>query len=435
MLLTLIISTLLILLIIFFATNYIKKKKQKIIKLEKQIIDLKIEKENIVNKIESIPFSYFETFDFEIFDKTLHLKKFETKILDFTKGLGGKGSSYLDFFDNQLYLVTANGLIAKTKIKNINFDKFDMKIVKNNLDKYLNQRLKFTDLSYLAYGIKDIMIEADKIYISFTDEIKKNCFNISILEGKISNENIKFKYFFKPDNCIKKNTEQFFSLHQSGGRIINLNHNNLLLSVGEFRSRLLAQKTNNINGKIIKINKINKTTKIISIGHRNPQGLFFDKESNYIYVSEHGPKGGDEINIITNQNKILNFGWPIASYGEHYKREGEDNSEIYKLAPLYKSHSDFGFIEPEKSFTPSIGISELILLNLFDEKILIVSSLGYDLTEGDMSLHLYKVNKQNLENYKVIPLKERIRDMIYLKDKKMIILFLETSTSIGVIKL
>ena len=75
------------------------------------------------------------------------------------------------------------------------------------------------------------------------------------------------------------------------------------------------------------------------------------------------------------------------------------------------------------------------MLNLFDEKILIVSSLGYDLTEGDMSLHLYKVNKQNLENYKVIPLKERIRDMIYLKDKKMIILFLETSTSIGVIKL
>jgi len=214
-----------------------------------------------------------------------------------------------------------------------------------------------------------------------------------------------------------------------------LDHNNLLLTVGEFRSRLLAQDRENVNGKIIKINKKNKNIKIISMGHRNPQGLFFDKDTSYIYASEHGPKGGDEINIIKNKEKILNFGWPIASYGEHYERPGEDNSVLYKSAPLNKSHINYGFIEPEKNFTPSIGISELILLNLFNQKILIVGSMGKDMSEGDLSLHMFKVNEKNLENYKVIPINERVRDIIYLEKKNMIFLFLESSTSIGVIKL
>ncbi len=416
----------------FFAFNYINKKKQKILNLEKQIINLKIEKENVANKIGFLPFEYFEDFSLEIFDNSLYIKKYKTNILNFTKGLGGKGSSYLDFYNNQIYLVTANGLIAKTEIDNFNTKNFNMKIVKSNLDKFLNEQIIFTQI---AYGIKDILIENDKIYISYTDEIEQNCFNLSLLEGKILNDSINFKYFFKPKNCIKKDIEQNFSLHQSGGRITNLDDNNLLVSVGEFRSRPLAQDIESLNGKIIRLNKTNSKSKIVSMGHRNPQGLFLDKETNYIYVSEHGPKGGDEINIIRDNDTIPNFGWPIASYGEHYKRKGENNSKLYKSAPLYKSHKDYGFIEPERNFTPSIGISQLILLNLFNQKILITSALGYDITEGDMSLHIYKVLENKLENLKVIPINERVRDMIYLEKKNMIFLFLESSTSIGVIKL
>ena len=135
------------------------------------------------------------------------------------------------------------------------------------------------------------------------------------------------------------------------------------------------------------------------------------------------------------KNKIPNFGWPIASYGEHYERPGEDNSLLYKSAPLYKSHINYGFVEPIKNFTPSIGISELILLNLLNQKTLIVSSMGKDISEGDMSLHVYKVDGKNLKNYKVIPINERVRDLIYIEKKKMILLFLESSKSIGVIQL
>ena len=74
--------------------------------------------------------------------------------------------------------------------------------------------------------------------------------------------------------------------------------------------------------KIIKININNGEYKIISMGHRNPQGLYFDKDNNFILETEHGPRGGDEINLINirefNNNKILNYGWAISSYGEHY---------------------------------------------------------------------------------------------------------------------
>ena len=331
-----------------------------------------------------------------------------------------------------MYLVTANGLVAKTSLESFDSDEFNMQVVKTNLNEFLNQKKMFTQL---AYGVKDIMIENDKIYISYTDEIKNDCFNISLLEGKILNDKINFKYFFKPSSCVKKDIERNFSLHQSGGRIVNLDNDNLLLSIGEFRSRHLAQNAKSINGKIIKINKKNKNIKIVSMGHRNPQGLFLDKDTSYIYTSEHGPKGGDEINIIKNKEKIQNFGWPISSYGEHYERPGEDNSTLYKSAPLHKSHANYGFIEPEKNFTPSIGISELILLNFLKQKTLIVSSMGKDISEGDMSLHIYKVHDGSLENHKVIPINERVRDMIYIEKKNMIFLFLESSTSIGVIKL
>ena len=76
------------------------------------------------------------------------------------------------------------------------------------------------------------------------------------------------------------------------------------------------------------------------MGHRNSQGLFFDKENNIILETEHVPQGGDEINIIDismiNKNNIPNYGWAIASAGEHYKGRIEINKKKY-INNLYKS--------------------------------------------------------------------------------------------------
>ncbi len=63
-------------------------------------------------------------------------------------------------------------------------------------------------------------------------------------------------------------------------------------------------------------------TSIWSYGHRDPQGLYYDSEQNILYSSEHGPLGGDELNIII---KGANYGWPLFSYGLNYDRTPVSN--------------------------------------------------------------------------------------------------------------
>ena len=114
-----------------------------------------------------------------------------------------------------------------------------------------------------------------------------------------------------------------------------MDQSNLLFSTGDFRNRPLAQNLESDFGKIIKINTTTKKSNVVSIGHRNPQGLFYSKKNNFILSTEHGPKGGDEINLNHNPlKKIKNFGWPIVSYGEHYHKNYP--KKILKEAPLKK---------------------------------------------------------------------------------------------------
>ena len=79
-----------------------------------------------------------------------------------------------------------------------------------------------------------------------------------------------------------------------------------------------------------------ETSKLISLGHRNPQGILYDKENDILFNAEHGPQGGDEININKNLFQISNFGWPISSYGNH----SIDDPKLYELVSLNKSHKN-----------------------------------------------------------------------------------------------
>ena len=109
---------------------------------------------------------------------------------------------------------------------------------------------------------------------------------------------LNFKEFYKTSTCVNENNAHGFWAHQgAGGRIIKLDDNNLLFTTGDFRNRPLAQDLNNDFGKILKINIQNKKTSVVSFGHRKPQGLYYSKKFDFILSTEHGPKGGDEINI------------------------------------------------------------------------------------------------------------------------------------------
>ncbi len=336
------------------------------------------------------------------------------------------GSGFIDFYKNDLFLLSSKGILAYST--NINEIKI-FRQIQNNINDFIDLK-QFSKSE--TFSLKDIFIFKEKIFISFTEEMKEDCWNTSIIYGDINYENIVFKKLFTPKECIHstENLDKEFTAHQAGGRMISFDDNHILFTIGDYRSRHLAQNKKSVNGKIIKINIDNSEYEIITMGHRNPQGLYFDKESNIILTTEHGPRGGDEINLIEvdkiNKENILNYGWAISSAGEHY---GEANVKSWKKKyvkyPLYKSHSKYGFVEPLKSFVPSIGIAEVIKIS---ENKYVVTSMKAQ------SLYFFELNSQKqIINLKKVEVFERVRD-IKLRNNKLY-LFLEDTASIGVIDL
>ena len=273
--------------------------------------------------------------------------------------------------------------------------------------------------------------------------MKKDCFNTAIIVADFNLVNLKFEKFFFPKNCINKiNSHGNFKIIHSGGMMFPFSNQRILFTVGEYKFRVHAQTKENIFGKIIAINKNTKDYQIIQMGHRNPQGLYYDSNNDFLISTDHGPQGGDEININLSPNKKMkNYGWPISSYGEHYGfTKRDDNHPLYIKAPLYKSHEKYGFVEPIKYFTPSIAISQIIKVpfkfNGAGTNQYLVGALGHNIKEGDLSIHRIELNNDNNEilKYNVLPLGERIRDMIYVDKLNKVFLFLENTSSIGVLE-
>lgn len=114
-----------------------------------------------------------------------------------------------------------------------------------------------------------------------------------------------------------------------GSRIVFDNEGFLYFSNGDKGNiPMNAQDLTNAHGKVHRIkddgtiptdnpfvDSVGAVASIWSYGNRNPQGLFFDKATNTLWEVEHGPKGGDELNII---EKGKNYGWPVISYGINY---------------------------------------------------------------------------------------------------------------------
>ena len=77
-------------------------------------------------------------------------------------------------------------------------------------------------------SIKDLLISRNKIYVSYTHEIEKDCWNTSLIFGEINYTNIVFKELFSSPQCIHstKNIDKEFEMHQSGGKVIPFDENN-----------------------------------------------------------------------------------------------------------------------------------------------------------------------------------------------------------------
>ncbi|MCH2449254.1 MAG: PQQ-dependent sugar dehydrogenase [Gracilimonas sp.] len=114
-----------------------------------------------------------------------------------------------------------------------------------------------------------------------------------------------------------------------GSRIVFDNNGYMFFSIGDRGNRdVLPQDITRDGGKIYRLNDDGSIPSdnpfagedgakeaIYSYGHRNPQGMALNPESGRIWANEHGPRGGDEVNIIEPGN---NYGWPVISYGINY---------------------------------------------------------------------------------------------------------------------
>jgi aldose sugar dehydrogenase len=146
-----------------------------------------------------------------------------------------------------------------------------------------------------------------------------------------------------------------------GGRMAFLPDGTFALTIGEgFEYREKAQDLTSDLGKIVRLNEDGSVPQdnpfvghagvrpeIYTWGHRNEQGLIFDAPSGLLYETEHGPRGGDELNIIVARK---NYGWPVITYGMDY-------SGAY-VSP-YTQRA--GLEQPVIYWTPSIAPSGLAM--------------------------------------------------------------------------
>ncbi len=387
---------------------------------------------SLINNSSNLEYSYNSEHSFS--NNTIDVNIFGPTSNIFMYGIANQypGSGYLEIHNDNLIIISASGILgfSNIEINNIKSNLFFQQI-KTNISEFIGieqfKKSRIHDFDWLEGGwfsVKDIEIYNDEIYVSYTREVSNNCWNTSLIYGKMNYQFIEFDNFFTSEECVHfyDNIDEEFNAHQSGGRVISLENDKVYFSTGDFRSRHRTQKIDSMFGKIIEIDKVSKNYKVISMGHRNPQGLYYNKEDNFLIEAEHGPQGGDEINIIKlNQKEIPNYGWAISSYGEHYGGANASyNQKTYEKYPLYKSHSDYGFIEPIKYFVPSIGISQIVGLDKKNHYV--VASLK------DSSLYFFELkNNKEIINMKRIEIGERIRDMI--KYNNELYLFLEDTAS------
>ncbi|MBN1118574.1 MAG: PQQ-dependent sugar dehydrogenase [Bacteroidales bacterium] len=189
------------------------------------------------------------------------------------------------------------------------------------------------------------------IYIaySYIDEEDKDAGNTAIIRAKLNGDSL---INMEP---IYKGIPAVTTRHHYGVRIAFDREGYMYFSIGDRgRREVFPQSLNNSNGKIHRtfddgtippdnpfVDVAGAIKSIYSYGHRNPQGLSMHPETGDIWESEHGPKGGDEINIV---QKGQNYGWPVISFGINY------DGTIFT-----NDTSKEGMMQPIHYYVPSIA--------------------------------------------------------------------------------
>lgn len=211
-------------------------------------------------------------------------------------------------------------------------------------------------------GLLDVVIHPDYaengwIYLSFSKPLPKGALT-SIIRGRLKdNKLVDQEVIFDPPADEATTGGAHF-----GCKLVFDHKGHLFFSLGDRGDVTTpannAQRTDNVKGKIHRINddgtipkdnpfvgKSGARETIWCYGNRNPQGLVMDYQTGHLWETEHGPRGGDELNLI---EKGKNYGWPVVTYGINYSG-----------TPITDHTEQEGMQSPVIQWTPSIAASGL----------------------------------------------------------------------------
>jgi aldose sugar dehydrogenase len=146
------------------------------------------------------------------------------------------------------------------------------------------------------------------------------------------------------------------------------------------------------------VNTAGAQASIFNLGHRNQQGMVMHPETGVIWTNEHGPRGGDEINI---EQEAKNYGWPVISYGINY------NGKI-----ITKISAKKGMEQPQLYWLPSIGPSGMAF----------VYGNRYKGWEGDLlvgSLRYRYLNRCKVDGDKIVKQEMLFKNIGRVRDVRM----------------
>ncbi|NIG18954.1 PQQ-dependent sugar dehydrogenase [Candidatus Pantoea communis] len=178
-------------------------------------------------------------------------------------------------------------------------------------------------------GLLDVVLAPDfgqsrRVWLSYTTADDEGRAGGVVGYGRLSDDNRQLSDF----KVVLEQTPKLSSGANMGTRLAFDGQGYLYIAFGDNFSSLSAQQLDKLSGKIVRltqngeipadnpfVQRKDARAEIWSYGMRNPQGLAFNPWTQQMWESEHGPRGGDEVNI---PQKGKNYGWPLATYGIDY---------------------------------------------------------------------------------------------------------------------
>jgi glucose/arabinose dehydrogenase len=203
------------------------------------------------------------------------------------------------------------------------------------------------------FAINDIAVLSEsassaRLLISYPQlNASRSCVEIAVDELALDRNRERARFvaqWFVSKPCVPVSAVQ-----HTAGRFEVIDKNSVYLTVGDLGfTRIGDRKKRGDLGSVFKLTA--RSAEKISQGHRNPQGIVL-YNNDTLMVSEHGPRGGDELNIVKKGN---DYGWPFVTYGQPY------GAGDYVKPTKTGTHE--GFVKPITYWVPSIAPTELVQL-------------------------------------------------------------------------